>query len=72
MSNSSARRSNVMPSITICTFLTLTNSFKMYDVNVALTNGGPVGIFMKKPVQCVKEFALEKIRLLDAEGTNND
>ena len=23
-------------------FLTLTNSFKMYDVNVALTNGGPV------------------------------
>ena len=29
---------------TISLFLTLTNSFKMYDVNVALTNGGPVGI----------------------------
>ena len=32
---------NVMPSITICTFLTLTNSFKLYDQNLALTNGKP-------------------------------
>ena len=32
---------NVMPSITICTFLTLTNSFKLYDQNLALTNGRP-------------------------------
>ena len=32
---------NVMPSITICTFLTLTNSFKLYDQNVALTGGSP-------------------------------
>lgn len=31
----------VMPSITICTFLTLTNSFKLYDQNLALTNGLP-------------------------------
>ena len=31
----------VMPSITICTFLTLTNSFKMFDQNLALTNGAP-------------------------------
>ena len=31
----------VMPSITICTFLTLTNSFKLYDQNLALTNGEP-------------------------------
>ena len=31
----------VMPSITICTFLTLTNSFKLFDQNVALTNGAP-------------------------------
>ena len=30
-----------MPSITICTFLTLTNSFKLYDQNLALTNGRP-------------------------------
>lgn len=31
----------VMPSITICTFLTLTNSFKLFDQNVALTGGEP-------------------------------
>ena len=32
---------NVMPSITICTFLTLTNSFKLFDQNMALTGGAP-------------------------------
>lgn len=31
----------VMPSITICTFLTLTNGFKLFDQNLALTNGAP-------------------------------
>lgn len=31
----------VMPSITICTFLTLTNAFKLYDQNLALTAGAP-------------------------------
>ena len=31
----------VMPSITVCTFLTLTNSFKLFDQNLALTNGEP-------------------------------
>ena len=31
----------VMPSITICTFLTLTNSFKLFDQNLALTGGNP-------------------------------
>lgn len=31
----------VMPSITICLFLTLTNSFKMFDQNYALTAGAP-------------------------------
>jgi ABC superfamily ATP binding cassette transporter, membrane protein len=32
----------VMPSITICTFLSLTNSFKLYDQNLALTAGAPL------------------------------
>ena len=32
---------NVMPAITTCTFLTLTNSFKMFDQNMALTGGLP-------------------------------
>lgn len=34
----------VMPSITICTFLTLTNGFKLFDPNLALTNGEPSGL----------------------------
>lgn len=32
---------NVMPSITICTFLSLTNGFKLFDQNLALTGGLP-------------------------------
>ena len=32
---------NVMPSITTCTFLTLTNGFKLFDQNLALTGGMP-------------------------------
>ena len=32
---------NVMPSITICTFLSLTNGFKLFDQNLALTDGLP-------------------------------
>lgn len=31
----------VMPAITICTFLTLTNSLKLFDQNLALTAGAP-------------------------------
>ncbi len=31
----------VMPSITICFFLTITNSFKLFDQNLALTAGAP-------------------------------
>ena len=42
---------NVMPSITICTFLGLTNGFKLFDQNIALTAGQPIiqsnGSFIK-------------------------
>ena len=31
----------VMPSITICTFLSLTNGFKLFDQNMALNGGQP-------------------------------
>ena len=31
----------VMPAFTICTFLTVSNSFKLFDQNLALTNGAP-------------------------------
>ena len=37
---------NVMPSITICTFLSLTNGFKLFDQNMALTAGQP---FISQP-----------------------
>lgn len=33
---------NMMSTITVCTFLSLTNSFKLYDQNLALTGGAPV------------------------------
>ncbi len=38
---------NVMPAITVCTFLTLTNSFKLFDQNLALTGGLPQIIDME-------------------------
>ena len=31
----------IMPSVTICLFLTITNSFKLFDANLALTDGAP-------------------------------
>ena len=37
---------NVMPSITICTFLSLTNGFKLFDQNLALNGGQP---FIQNP-----------------------
>ncbi len=37
---------NVMPSITICMFLTLTNGFKLFDQNLALNGGQP---FIQNP-----------------------
>lgn len=44
---------NVMPSITICVFLSLTNGFKLFDQNLALTQGQPFeflegGVVVKK------------------------
>ena len=32
----------IAPAITICTFLTLSNSFKLFDQNLALTGGAPM------------------------------
>ena len=33
---------NLMPAVTVCLFLTLTNGFKLFDQNLALTGGAPV------------------------------
>lgn len=35
----------IAPTITICSFLTLTSAFKQFDVNLALTNGTPSANF---------------------------
>ena len=31
----------IMPAVTVCIFYTLSNCFKIYDINLALTGGGP-------------------------------
>jgi raffinose/stachyose/melibiose transport system permease protein len=41
----------VMPAFTITMFLTLVNSFKQFDVNVSLTNGGPSTMFMGQAIK---------------------
>ena len=46
----------VMPSITICLFLTLSNSFKLYDQNLALTNGQPLDMTEMAALNIVNTF----------------
>jgi raffinose/stachyose/melibiose transport system permease protein len=45
-------------SFTICIFLTLVNSFKQFDLNYAITNGGPSKLFMGKAVNATELLAL--------------
>ena len=47
-----------MPSITTCTFLTLTNGFKLFDQNLALTGGMPSIIMNKAKVNVTELLAL--------------
>jgi raffinose/stachyose/melibiose transport system permease protein len=49
---------NVMPSIATCTFLTLTNGFKLFDQNLALTGGLPSIIMNKAKVNVTELLAL--------------
>lgn len=48
----------VAPAFTISMFLTLVNSFKQFDVNYALTAGGPSGMFMGKAIMTNEFLAL--------------
>ncbi len=41
----------VAPAFTVTLFLTLVNSFKQFDVNASLTNGGPSTMFMGKAIK---------------------
>jgi raffinose/stachyose/melibiose transport system permease protein len=43
---------------TVTLFLTLTNSFKQYDLNVSLTNGGPAALFMGRPSKASQLLAM--------------
>lgn len=48
----------IAPGFTVSLFLTLVNSFRMFDVNFALTAGGPSGIFMGQALWTTELLAL--------------
>jgi len=48
----------VAPAFTVSMFLSLINSFKQFDVNFALTAGGPSGMFMDKAIMTNEFLAL--------------
>jgi len=48
----------VAPAFTVSMFLTLVNSFKQFDVNFALTAGGPPGMFLGKALNTNEFLAL--------------
>lgn len=48
----------IMNTITVCIFLTLVNSFKQFDLNMAITNGAPSRILAGKAVQATELLAL--------------
>ncbi len=47
---------------TISLFLTLTNSFKQYDMNFSLTGGGPATRFLDSPVNSSQLFAMDIVK----------
>lgn len=54
---------NVMPAITICVFLTLTNSFKLFDQNLALTGGLPIQTTQSAQIRSTEMLALHIFNL---------
>ena len=63
---------NVMPSITICVFLSLTNGFKLFDQNLALTAGQP---FIIQPggttIRTTEMLALNIFNTFNSTGANS-
>ena len=47
----------VAPAFTVSTFLALVNSYKQFDVNFALTRGGPSGMFMGRALMTTELLA---------------
>ncbi len=61
---------NVMPSITICTFLSLTNGFKLFDQNLALTGGQPFQILEDgSAIKTTEMLALNIYQTFYSQGT---
>ena len=54
---------------TVCIFLTLVNSFKQFDLNLAITNGAPSRIMGTKIIQATELLALNIYNT--AIGKNN-
>ena len=61
---------NMMPSITICTFLTLTNSFKLFDQNLALTDGRPFIQTGGEVIKTTEMLALNIVNSFYASASN--
>jgi raffinose/stachyose/melibiose transport system permease protein len=59
---------NVMSSVTICTFLSLSNGFKLFDQNLALTNGYPVSYVAGEQVSASEMLALNIYSTYMASG----
>jgi len=53
---------------TITLFLTLTNSFKQFDLNFTLTNGGPAMRFMAKPIRASQLLAMDIYRTANQQN----
>ncbi|CAM3632431.1 carbohydrate ABC transporter permease [Erysipelothrix urinaevulpis] len=58
----------IAPAFTISLFLTLSNSFKQFDVIVSLTNGGPSAMFMG---QAVKATELLSVNIYNTASIRN-
>lgn len=58
---------NMVPSFTICTFLSLTNGFKLYDQNLALTEGRP---FVQEGGRVIKTTEMLALNIVDSFTSN--
>ena len=61
---------NMMPSFTICTFLSLTNGFKLFDQNLALTEGRPFVQAGGEIIKTTEMLALNIVNSFTSSATN--
>ncbi len=58
----------IMPAFTITLFLTLTNSFKAYDVILSLTGGGPSTMFRGRAIKSTEVIAMNIFNTASVEN----